>query len=258
MNSEPERAARALSFGGAAEDYDRYRPGYPPEAVAWATPVTPGRVVDLGAGTGILTRALAAAGHDVLPIEPDQGMRAQMTRSTPGVGAIAGSAEEIPITDSSVDGVVAGQAYHWFEPESAHREIARILRPGGIFATLWNIRDDSVAWVGELTAIADGARGYRGGGRPCARFVRPALRTGGTGRVPARGSAHRGHPRRADPDPVLLPDRDSRRPGRRGTVRARPGREAPAGSRRVRAAVRHGRIPGTPDLDVLPAVAGLA
>jgi SAM-dependent methyltransferase len=162
MNSEPERAARALSFGGAAEDYDRYRPGYPPEAVAWATPVTPGRVVDLGAGTGILTRALAAAGHDVLPIEPDQGMRAQMTRSTPGVGAIAGSAEEIPITDSSVDGVVAGQAYHWFEPESAHREIARILRPGGIFATLWNIRDDSVAWVGELTAIADGARGYRG------------------------------------------------------------------------------------------------
>jgi SAM-dependent methyltransferase len=162
MSLEPERAARALSFGAAAEDYDRYRPGYPMEAVVWATPTAPASVVDLGAGTGILTRALGAVGHDALPVEPDDGMRAQFARSTRGRAALAGSAEEIPVPDASVDGVVVGQAYHWFDRERAHREIARVLRPGGVFATLWNVRDDSVPWVAELTAIADAERGYRG------------------------------------------------------------------------------------------------
>jgi SAM-dependent methyltransferase len=162
MSLEPERAARALSFGAAAEDYDRHRPGYPIEAVVWATPTAPARVVDLGAGTGILTRALVAAGHEALPVEPDEGLRAQFARSTGGRPVLAGSAEEIPVPDSSVDGVVAGQAYHWFDRERAHWEIARVLRPGGVFAALWNIRDESVPWVAELTAIADAARGYRG------------------------------------------------------------------------------------------------
>lgn len=162
MNLGPERATRALSFGAAAEDYDRHRPGYPIEAVAWATPPAPARVVDLGAGTGILTRTLLATGHEAVPVEPDDGMRAQLARSTGGRAALAGSAEGIPLPDASVDGVVAGQAYHWFDRERAHREIARVLRPGGVFATLWNIRDDSVPWVAELTAIADAARGYRG------------------------------------------------------------------------------------------------
>jgi SAM-dependent methyltransferase len=159
MNSEPDRAARALSFGAAADDYDRHRPGYPREAVAWATPTDPGRIVDLGAGTGILTRTLLALGHDAVPVEPDEAMRARLIRSTPGVTTLAGIAEAIPLQDASADGVVAGQAYHWFDPDRAHPEIARVLRPGGVFAPIWNRRDESVPWVAALTAIADDARG---------------------------------------------------------------------------------------------------
>jgi SAM-dependent methyltransferase len=161
MDGRPGDINRALSFGAAAGEYDRFRPRYPRAAVIWATPATPGRVVDLGAGTGILTRAVLALGHDVVPVEPDEAMRAQLAESTPDIAAVAGAAEAIPLPDASADGVVAGQAYHWFDPDRAHREIARVLRPGGVFASIWNRRDESVRWVAELTAIAND-----GGDRP--------------------------------------------------------------------------------------------
>ncbi|MEH1017390.1 class I SAM-dependent methyltransferase [Micromonospora sp. CPCC 206060] len=152
---------QALSFGTAAGDYDRFRPGYPALAVAWAVGTdTPARVVDLGAGTGILSRALLGLGHTVAPVEPDPGMRAQLDAATPGTTALAGSAEAVPLPDGWADAVVAGQAYHWFDRERAHPEIARLLRPGGMFAPIWNIRDDSVDWVAALSRIAGGP-GYR-------------------------------------------------------------------------------------------------
>jgi SAM-dependent methyltransferase len=164
------RDQHARSFGPAAGSYDRHRPNYPSAAVRWALghddlndldgPARPLRVVDLGAGTGILTRALLAAGHDVIPVEPDQQMRTQLVAGTPGVTALAGSAEEIPLADASVDAVVAGQAYHWFDPARTHLEIARVLRPGGMLAALWNVRDESVSWVAELTRIAALEDGY--------------------------------------------------------------------------------------------------
>ncbi|GAA2714563.1 class I SAM-dependent methyltransferase [Micromonospora olivasterospora] len=147
---------QALSFGAAAADYDRFRPRYPEAAVRWALDGldAPVRVVDLGAGTGILSRALLALGHEVVPVEPDPGMRAQLAAATPGVTALAGSAESVPLPDGAADAVLVGQAYHWFDREPTHREIARVLRPGGVFAPIWNTRDERVAWVAELSRIA--------------------------------------------------------------------------------------------------------
>ncbi|MGI5524328.1 class I SAM-dependent methyltransferase [Micromonospora sp. CA-259024] len=145
----------ALSFGAAAGDYDRFRPRYPEAAVRWALDgLSNARVVDLAAGTGILTRAAQALGHEVVPVEPDPGMRAQLAESTPGATALAGSAEAVPLPDSAADAVLVGTAYHWFDREPAHAEIARVLRPGGTFAPIWNIRDDRVDWVAELSRIA--------------------------------------------------------------------------------------------------------
>lgn len=152
----------ALSFGAAAARYDELRPRYPPEALEWALGGRPIRVVDLGAGTGILTRAVQALGHEVVAVEPDGQMRARLSAASPEVTVLAGRAERIPLPDGSADAVVAGQAYHWFDPAPCHAEVARVLRPGGAFAPMWNRRDESVAWVAALSAISDDDTAGRG------------------------------------------------------------------------------------------------
>src|SRR5215831_17192715 len=103
---------QARSFGTAARRYDRYRPTYAEDAVAWAVGREPSRVVDLGAGTGILSRQLARLGHEVVAVEPDGLMLARLIEASPGVRAVAGRAEAVPLAAGSVDAVVAGQAYH--------------------------------------------------------------------------------------------------------------------------------------------------
>ncbi|WCN81226.1 class I SAM-dependent methyltransferase [Micromonospora sp. LH3U1] len=147
---------QALSFGAAAANYDRFRPRYPADAVRWALDGLgdSARVLDLGAGTGILTRGVLALGHEVTPVEPDPEMRAQLAAATPGLTALAGGAESVPLPDGAADAVVVGQAYHWFDRELAHAEVARVLRPGGTFAPIWNLRDERVEWVAELGRIA--------------------------------------------------------------------------------------------------------
>src|SRR5207248_5588755 len=155
--------SRGLSFGPAADLYDAIRPTYPPEALHWALGGAPKTVLDLGAGTGILTRVLLRLGYDVRPVEPDEAMRAKLAATTPGVRPLAGRAEAIPVPDGQVDAVVAGQAYHWFDQEAAHREIARVLAPGGVFAPIWNVRDHDEPWVRRLTEIAENAREHDGG-----------------------------------------------------------------------------------------------
>jgi SAM-dependent methyltransferase len=95
-----------------------------------------------------------------VPIEPDERMRAQLERATPDVTALAGSAESIPLPDASLDAALAAQSYHWFDPDRAHPELARVIRPGGVFAAIWNDRDESVAWVHEYSRIIEGDRGY--------------------------------------------------------------------------------------------------
>jgi SAM-dependent methyltransferase len=156
--------SHALSFGTAADQYDELRPSYPPAALTWALGTAPCRVVDLGAGTGKLTRVLLALGHQVVPVEPDAQMRRRLAERSPGIEPLDGSAEHIPLPDGSMDAVVAGQAYHWFDTERAHPEIARVLRGGGVFAPVWNIRDDSVPWVAGLSEIVGERRvgGYEG------------------------------------------------------------------------------------------------
>ncbi|SNT66121.1 Methyltransferase domain-containing protein [Asanoa hainanensis] len=149
---------RALSFGAVAVQYDRFRPPYPRAALEWAVGApAPRRVVDLGAGTGILTRGLIAAGYEVTAVEPDPEMRAQLAAATDGRTALPGSAEDIPLPDGSVDAVIAGQAYHWFDPDLAHAEAARVLRPGGYFAAVWNLRDAREPWVAALDVITTAA-----------------------------------------------------------------------------------------------------
>lgn len=148
---------RAASFGAAASAYARHRPDYPVEAIRWVLePVAdlgrPLDVLDLGAGTGKLTTQLAglpagAGLAHVVAVEPDPEMLAELRRQLPGVTALAGRAESIPLPDASVDAVLAGQAAHWFDLDRALPEIGRVLRPGGVFAGLWNADDASVAWV---------------------------------------------------------------------------------------------------------------
>jgi SAM-dependent methyltransferase len=155
--------SRGLSFGPAADLYDSIRPTYPPEAVHWALGPAPRTVVDLGAGTGILTRVLLGLGYEVLPVEPDRAMRAKLAATTPGVEPLDGRAEAVPVPDGSVDAVIAGQAYHWFDQDAAHAEAARVLRPDGVLAPVWNVRDHEVRWVRELTRIAEDVRDHDGG-----------------------------------------------------------------------------------------------
>jgi SAM-dependent methyltransferase len=128
-------AKHASSFGPAADLYDRSRPRYPRESLQWALGGEPRDIVDLGAGTGILTRLLRELGHRVIAV-----------------------ATSIPVDDASQDAVTAGQAYHWFAGEPAHIEIARVLRPGGFFVPIWNVRDESTPWVAALSEVFDGHR----------------------------------------------------------------------------------------------------
>jgi SAM-dependent methyltransferase len=158
------RRDQALSFGPAAERYDVNRPTYPPAALTWALGIESRQVVDLGAGTGIMTRVLLALGHRVRPVEPDAEMRERLAATTDEVRPLDGTAERIPLPAGSVDAVVAGQSYHWFDQRLAHPEIARVLRPGGVFAPVWNVRDESVPWVARLTEIVADERDAQGGG----------------------------------------------------------------------------------------------
>jgi SAM-dependent methyltransferase len=144
---------QASSFGAAADAYERGRPSYPPEAVDWLLPEGASRVLDLGAGTGKLTRQLRDRGLDVIAVEPSAGMREQLARAVPGVTVHAGSAEEIPLADRSVDAVLVAQAWHWVDRSRAVPEVARVLVPGGRLGLVWNIRDEREGWVAELGRI---------------------------------------------------------------------------------------------------------
>jgi SAM-dependent methyltransferase len=146
-----------VSFDQAVTQYERARPGYPARAVRWMVPANSRDVVDLGAGTGKLTRALVDAGYAVTAVEPLEGMRAELARQLPGVRALAGSAEAIPLPDASADAVLAGQAWHWFDPERAVPQVARVLRPGGALGLVWNDMDQAVPWVAALREVTSEA-----------------------------------------------------------------------------------------------------
>ncbi|MCF2526050.1 class I SAM-dependent methyltransferase [Yinghuangia soli] len=140
-----EQARRG--FGSGADRYHRARPSYRPEALAYLRDrlrLGPGSaVLDLAAGTGRMTAELAALGGDVTAVEPSEAMRATFAAELPEIALYDGTAEEIPFPDASFDTVVVAQAFHWFDGPAALREIARVLRPGGGLALVWNERDAS-------------------------------------------------------------------------------------------------------------------
>jgi ubiquinone/menaquinone biosynthesis C-methylase UbiE len=150
-------------FPLAAASYDSGRPDYPEVAVerlARALGLRPGRtVVELAAGTGKLTRRLASRGARLVALEPVAAMRDVFRRRLPETSLVAGRAEALPFADRSADGIAVGQAFHWFRAREALDECARVLRPRGTLALIWNMRDEASPFMAALTRRLEPLRG---------------------------------------------------------------------------------------------------
>ena len=159
MPPDPDLHALVAGFADAAAVYERGRPGYPPAAVeriAAELGVTPpARVLDLGAGTGKLTRPLLDAGLDVVGVEPLERMRAALAAAVGPERALDGRAEAIPLDDASVDAAVSADAFHWFDGDRAAAELHRVVRPRGGVAALWTRNDDRMPWSDEIKALLE-------------------------------------------------------------------------------------------------------
>lgn len=150
---------RRLSFGAHADAYERARPEWPEDAARWLVPKDAERVVELGAGTGKLTRAVAELGMRVDAIEPDPRMLSVLLAQ--GLEGIEGTAEAIPFCDGTADGVIAGSSLHWFEFDRALGEIHRVLRPGGRFGFGWNHRDERHPAIAAMSEVIYSSRPSR-------------------------------------------------------------------------------------------------
>ena len=170
-NNAVHKAAQQ-GFEKEAQAYARGRPDYPAALSAWlaqALGLGPGReVADVGAGTGKFTALLATTGATVVGVEPVDAMRAKIDAlQLPTLRAVAGTAQAIPLPSGTLDAVVCAQAFHWFATREALDEFHRVLRPGGKLGLVWNVRDESLDWVAELTTIitpyeGDAPRFYKG------------------------------------------------------------------------------------------------
>ena len=152
VRQDEQTRTRSKSFGEIATDYDRFRPGPPDEVVDWLLPPQAVDVLELGAGTGGLTRQLVGRVSHVRAVEPDDRMRAVLADRVPRAEVVAGRAEEIPADDGSFDAVIVASAWHWVDEERAVPEVARVLRPGGRFSLLWSGPDRTIDWVREIFA----------------------------------------------------------------------------------------------------------
>ncbi len=139
-------------FGDRVDEYVRHRPGYPPALVDCLRSecglASGSLVADIGSGTGKLTELLLATGARVLAVEPNRGMREAAERllgGFPGFRSVDGTAEATGLEPGAVDLVTAAQAFHWFDQAAARAEFARILKPGGSAALVWNERDDDAS-----------------------------------------------------------------------------------------------------------------
>lgn len=153
----------SIGFENGAEYYQNGRPGYPKESIDFIIKYfdlnSESACVDLGAGTGKLTKALVDRGLVPVAIEPVPGMQRIFRETLPQIECLSGLAEKIPLENNSQDIVFVAQAFHWFQGKEALAEIARILRPNGYLVLMWNTRDESVEWVSELTKIIDPVQG---------------------------------------------------------------------------------------------------
>jgi SAM-dependent methyltransferase len=152
------RSDRAMVFGSDAESYDRWRPSYPSEAVAWLIPERAAVVADVGAGTGKLTGSLLARGLRVEAVEPDHRMLDVLKRAHPRAQTHHAGADDLPLADASVDAVLAADAWHWFPFEAAVAETRRVLRPGGWLGLMWNVIAPIESREKELAGLDPGYR----------------------------------------------------------------------------------------------------
>lgn len=150
-------SARRTAFGNAADAYATGRPSYPREAIEWTLSPDARTVLDLAAGTGRLTTRLLELGLDVIAVEPLAEMRAHIP--APAV-PLDGSAEDLPLEDGSVDAVLVGQAFHWFDVPRATAEMRRVLRPGGTIGLFWNMLDDGEPWIDEFCELVEAEERY--------------------------------------------------------------------------------------------------
>jgi SAM-dependent methyltransferase len=148
-----EKNRRAQSFGTVASSYERFRPGPPVEAVDWLLGSHVDRVVDLGAGTGALTRLLVEKADEVVAVEPDDRMRSVLVDEVPGIRAVEGRGESIPLPDGSADAVLASSSWHWMEPVPTLNEVARVLVPGGVLGALWSGPDPEGPFIVQAQAL---------------------------------------------------------------------------------------------------------
>ena len=148
-----EKQRRSGSFGGVASQYERYRPGPHAAAVDWILPAPVGTVVDLGAGTGALTRLLMDRADQVIAVEPDDRMRSVLTAEIPGARAVMGKGESMPIPDGCADAVVASTSWHWMDPIATLSEVRRVLVPNGTLGVLWSGPDPEGAFLAQAQAL---------------------------------------------------------------------------------------------------------
>lgn len=163
MQSVHETATEGFGHEEAVAAYERARPSFPVAAVDFVVETlrleAGTRLVDLGAGTGKLTRLLADSGAEVIGMEPVDEMRKVFAENLPASALVGAVAEALPFRPGTVDAVVAAQAFHWFDGPRALTEIAAVLREGGRLALVWNSRDETVPWVRRLSELVEPYRG---------------------------------------------------------------------------------------------------
>lgn len=148
-------AAGGYDQADTVQAYVAARPSYHPAAVAELVErIDPlDQVIELGAGTGILSRDLVVAGVALTALEPVASMRAAFHKALPTVPCLDGTAEQLPFDDGSLDAIVCAQSFHWFDYAPALDEIHRALRPDGRLLLIWNVRDESVDWMQRFSSI---------------------------------------------------------------------------------------------------------
>jgi SAM-dependent methyltransferase len=186
-----EKAKRANVFGQVASQYERFRPGPPLAVVEWLLPSHVDRVVDLGAGTGALTRLLIDRADEVVAVEPDDRMRAILVEQVPGVRALSGRGESMPLPDSCADAVLASTSWHWMDPVPTLGEVGRVLTPNGVLGVMWSGPDpegpfftQAQALLAEQAGASDGTGSSDGGQASVTDLMGDAIRPASTLEIP--------------------------------------------------------------------------
>ena len=157
------RDQRSGSFGAVASDYERFRPGPPPAAIDWLLEGVAGTVVDLGAGTGAMTKQLVGRVDRIVAVEPDDRMRDVLVETLPGVTALRGTGESMPVDRDSVGAVLASNCWHWMDREAALLEISRVLAPGGTLGVMWAGPDPEGPFVAQAQTMLSANSSSAGG-----------------------------------------------------------------------------------------------